>query len=59
MVDTLIKKYLTWMKPVYSRKGCLTKLTFRRKEKKKEPGFKVFKHRLTLYCEAMLKAILN
>jgi hypothetical protein len=31
MVDTLINKYLTWMKLVYSGKRCLPELTFLRK----------------------------
>jgi hypothetical protein len=56
MVDTLINKYLTWMKPAYSRKLCLTDLTFVRKKKTQ---FKVPEDHLTLYWEAMLKAVLN
>jgi hypothetical protein len=33
MVDTLISRYLAWVKPVYSGKGCLPELTFLRKKK--------------------------
>lgn len=47
MVYTLINKYLTWMKPVYSGKACLPELIFLR-EKKTQHGFKGYKNRLTL-----------